>query len=177
MVSLPATRGSDAELLEAVAEGSEEAFVELRGRYRRAFDRICDLLLGRQRDQEDCVQEAFVRVWQKAPQYDRGRGSGAAWLLTVARSVAHNLGVKRVPEPWQELAEPVSDEPALEAIWVRDALARLEPNEHRVLELAYFDDLSQSQIARQLDVPVGTVKSWTRRGLHRLADLIVEEQN
>ncbi len=60
-------------------------------------------------------------------------------------------------------------------IWLDAGLARLEPHERRVIELAYFDDLSQSQIANRLGVPLGTVKSWTRRGLNRLATLLGEE--
>lgn len=170
---LPVGR-SDAELLEAVADGSDVAFEELRSRYRRAVDRIC-LMLRRRGDAEDCAQEAFVRIWQKAPLFDRHRGSAATWLLTVTRSVAYNLGAKRVPEPQAAAAEGRVDDPALDTVWVRDALAQLAEHERRVIELAYFDDLSQTQIAHKLGVPLGTVKSWMRRGLNRLADMLEED--
>src|SRR5262249_6943842 len=77
---------SDVELLRAVAEGDEAAFVELRGRYGRGVARVCQMV-GR-RDREDCEQEVFVRIWRKAALFDETRGSAAAWLLTLARRTA-----------------------------------------------------------------------------------------
>jgi len=165
---------SDAELLRAIGEGSEPAFEELRHRYRRAVERACRSIVGG--DLEDCAQEVFVRIWRKASLYDRGRGSAPAWLLTLARRTALNFRQRReVPLS----GEPV-DEAAVEAVdvdrfWVEAALERLPERERLVIELAYFRDLSQSAIASELGVPLGSVKSWTRRGLHRLATLLGEE--
>ena len=167
---------SDAELLRAVADGSDAAFEELRHRYRSAVERTCrSIMPGRA---EDCAQEAFVRVWQKARLFDPRRGSAAAWLLTLTRNVAYNLGARKEPEPRElVLADAQADDPGLsvDAFWLESGLARLEPRERRVIELAYFEDLSQTQIADRLGVPLGTVKSWTRRGLNRLATLLGEE--
>jgi RNA polymerase sigma-70 factor (ECF subfamily) len=59
---------------------------------------------------------------------------------------------------------------------VRAALARLEPQQRRVLEIAYFEGLSQSEISKQLETPLGTVKSWTRQGLMRLRELLPERE-
>jgi len=173
---LPATAGpQDAELLEAVAGGSDVAFEELRGRYRRPVERICRMLL-RGRDAEDCAQEAFVRIWLKANLFDRERGSAAAWILTVTRNVAYNLNAKRVPEPQAEPGAEVTHDPEqLDSLWIHGALADLPEHERRVIELGYFDDLSQTQIAQRLQVPLGTVKSWMRRGLNRMADTLEEE--
>lgn len=173
---LPAAAGPlDAELLEAVAGGSDVAFEELRGRYRRPVERVCRMLL-RGRDAEDCAQEAFVRIWLKANLFDRERGSAAAWILTVTRNVAYNLSAKRIPEPQAEPgAEVVYDPERLDALWVRAALADLPERERQVIELGYFDDLSQTQIAQTLKVPLGTVKSWMRRGLNRMADALEED--
>src|SRR6266571_3458524 len=89
---------SDGALLQAVAGGSEPAFEELRRRYRRAIEWTCRSLL-RPGSEEDCAQEVFTRVWQKAYLFDERRGSPAAWLFTLARNVARNLGAKRVAEP------------------------------------------------------------------------------
>ena len=81
--SAAATRSaSDAELLAAIAAGSEPAFNELRSRYARAVCRVC--WAARRAEQEDCEQEVFARIWRKAALYDPGRGSAAAWLLTIA---------------------------------------------------------------------------------------------
>ena len=173
VVHPPAADRTDVELLEAIADGCDLAFEELRSRYRRVVDRTCRMLL--RTEPEDCAQEAFIRIWQKARLFDPQRGSAAAWLLTVTRNVAHNLGAKRVPEPIAAVEEDGGDDPEpSDRFWVDNALAHLAPREREVIELAYFDDLSQTQIARRLDVPIGTVKSWTRRGLNKLALLLDE---
>src|SRR3989442_15680643 len=84
----PPRQASDVELLRAIASGSEPAFEEVRGRYRRAIERVCRTAAGLQR--EDCEQEVFARVWSKAGLFDPARGSAAAWLLTLARRTALN---------------------------------------------------------------------------------------
>jgi RNA polymerase sigma-70 factor, ECF subfamily len=168
-------RPSDAELLEAISAGSEAAFEELRARYARAVARVCATVAGPER--EDCEQEVFARVWRKAALFDPGRGSAAAWLLTLTRRTALNLRAGRRPPPPIEQG-PVADAagPAdVDAFWLEAALARLSERERTVIELAYYDDLSESAIARRLRVPLGSVKSWKRRGLNRLATMLGEE--
>jgi RNA polymerase sigma-70 factor (ECF subfamily) len=165
---------TDTELLAAVAQGSEPAFEELRRRYRRAVDRVCRAHADR--EAEDCSQEVFARVWRKAGLFDAERGTPPAWLLTLARNVAINLRVQRIPEPVGDQVEAGADDgPLVERFWLESALERLPRHERTVLELAYHHDRSQSEIARELGVPLGTVKSWTRRGLNRLATLLGEE--
>jgi RNA polymerase sigma-70 factor, ECF subfamily len=170
----PPAAASDAELLRAIGEGSEPAFEELRNRYRRAVERACRSIVGG--ELEDCAQEVFVRIWRKASLYDRSRGSAPAWLLTVARRTALNFRRRREASIPDELVdESAVEAPDVDRFWVEAALERLPERERAVIELAYFNDLSQSAIATELRVPLGSVKSWTRRGLHRLADLLDEE--
>jgi len=167
---------ADVELLQAIAAGSEPAFAELRGRYRAAVARVCATVGDSER--EDCEQEVFARVWRKAALFDPTRGSAAAWLLTVARRTASNFHASRSRTP-----TPSSDEPAagatdpadVDAFWLDAALVRLSEQERTVIELAYYRDLSEQAIASQLHVPLGSVKSWKRRGLNRLATLLGEE--
>lgn len=176
----PVAEASDGELLEAIAGGSDSAFDELRRRYRRVIEHTCRALLrGDQAD--DCAQEAFARIWQKASLFDRERGSATGWLLTLTRNVAHNLAAKKAPEPLP-LPDEIgfdAEEPAhtIDAVLLDEALTQLTAHERRVIELAYFADMSQSQIAAELGVPLGTVKSWTRRGLNHLATLLAEERS
>jgi RNA polymerase sigma-70 factor (ECF subfamily) len=171
--ALPAT--SDAALVQAIAGGSEEAFEEFRGRYTLAVAGVCRTIAGSER--EDCEQEVFARVWRKAALFDPTRGSAAAWLLTLARRTALNVHAARRPattiDPEQvvDAAEP----PGLDAFWLEAALARVSEREREVIELTYYGDLSESAIARRLQVPLGSVKSWKRRGLNRLASLLGEE--
>jgi RNA polymerase sigma-70 factor, ECF subfamily len=170
----PPREASDVELLGAIAGGSETAFEELRGRYKRAVEGVCRAVAGR--DREDCEQEVFARVWGKAALFDPARGSAAAWLLTLARRTALNQTAARRPTPVDE--EPVGDaiEPAdVDAFWLESALGRLPEQERKVIELVYYADLSETAIARRLRVPLGSVKSWKRRGLNRLATLLEED--
>jgi len=166
---------SDAELLHAIASGSEPAFEELRDRYGRAVAGVCRTVAGSER--EDCEQEVFARIWRKASLFDPHRGSAAAWLLTLARRTALNhLAARRSPMPVDdERVVGVAEPPDVDAFWLDAALARLSERERTVIELAYYSDLSESAIARRLRVPLGSVKSWKRRGLNRLATVLGEE--
>jgi len=172
----PAAPGvSDAELLRAIATGSEPAFEELRGRYGHAVARVCRTLADSER--EDCEQEVFARIWRKAALFDPARGSAAAWLLTLARRTALNLQAARrsLTPVGDELVIGTEEPPKVEAFWLDGALARLTERERTVIELAYYSDLSESAIASRMRVPLGSVKSWKRRGLNRLATLLGEE--
>jgi RNA polymerase sigma-70 factor (ECF subfamily) len=168
----PSTR--DADLLRAIANGSEAAFEELRRRYGRAVGRICEPLAGS--DREDCEQEVFARIWGKAALFDPGRGSAAAWLLTLARRTALNMRAgRRPPIPVADEPEGATEPHEFETFWLDAALERLSERERTVVQLAYYEDLSERAIAKRLRVPVGSVKSWKRRGLNRLAVLLGED--
>jgi RNA polymerase sigma-70 factor, ECF subfamily len=168
---------SDAELLRLVGLGSQPAFRALWARYGAAVHRVCLDVLRDPQAAEDATQEAFVRIWRGAAGVDVRRGSQTAWLFTVARNAARNLARIRVPLPQEDVDGPDGDdieERLLQRFWVRGALTRLPVDEREVLALAYFADLSHSQIAERLGQPLGTVKTRIRRGLARLADLGAE---
>jgi RNA polymerase sigma-70 factor (ECF subfamily) len=174
---------TDGELLERVGAGDRDAFDELYRRYTRP---VLGLALRRLRDRgraEDAVQDAFAAVWRSARSYDPERGAGAAWLYTVARNAIVD-GVRRRPEPpagvvVEEAASGAGPEERAEASWlawrVHRAIEDLPEHEREVLELAYWSELSQSEIAERLHVPLGTVKTRTRTGLARLADALEGE--
>ena len=133
------------------------------------------------------MQDAWLQVWRRSASYDPRRGTVVAWLLTVVRtraldryrSVASRNRVESRVDP-----EPVTapEDPTREAAQVqlsdrvRAAMAALAPQQRQVLEIAYFHGLSQSEIAKQLNAPLGTVKSWTRQGLMRLRELLPQEE-
>lgn len=169
------TGPSDADLLEAIASGSQPAFEELRARYRPAVARLCRTVAGG--DSEDCEQEVFARIWSKAALFDRSRGSAPAWLLTVARHTALGTRARRRP-PTPVDADP-EGEPVegadVDRFWLLAALGRLPERERTVIELAYYTDLSESAIAKRLRAPLGSVKTWKRRGLNQLATLLGDE--
>jgi RNA polymerase sigma-70 factor (ECF subfamily) len=116
-------------------------------------------------------------VWAKAALFDAARGSPAAWLLTLSRRTAINVQARHEPLRPAENAPQARAEPAddVDAFWLEAALARLTDRERTVVELAYYGDLSETAIASLLRLPLGSVKSWKRRGLNRLASLLGDE--
>src|SRR5262249_19937192 len=99
------------------------------------------------------------------------------WLLTVTRRTALNVRAAGRPVSIGEVPELAVDPPEIDAFWLDGALGRLAERERMVIELAYYSDLTDMAIARRLHVPLGSVKSWKRRGLNRLASLLAEESS
>lgn len=171
---------TDGRLIERIADREREAFEELYHRYARPVLGLALRRIGDRGRAEDSVQDVFVAVWRSAASYDRRRGPGGAWLYTIARNAIVDAQ-RRKPAP--TLAEPpevvstnlTPDEEA-EASWnawrVHRTLETLPDVERAVIELAYFSGLSQSEIARFLQVPLRTIKTRTRSGLARLADAL-----
>jgi len=168
---------SDAELLRLVAGGSEAAFGALWARSGAAVYSVCRRILVDQDSAEDAAQEAFVRIWRSAGQFDPRRGNAAGWMYTIARNTALNLARIRQPRP-QETAnlEPHQDADPADRFWLETNLARLSEHERAAIELAYFEDLTHTQVAQRLDLPLGTVKGRIRRALGRLADFAEEQE-
>ena len=143
----PGQAASDAELLRLVANGSEAAFVAVWARSGAAVYSVCRRILVDQDSAEDAAQEAFVRIWRNAKQFDPRRGSAAAWMYTIARNTALNLARIRHPVPQETPRETYRDADPADRFWLETSLARLSEVERTALELAYFEDLTQSQVA------------------------------
>ncbi len=174
---------SDGALIQRVADRDRGAFEEL---YRRFARPVLGLALRRIRDRgraEDAVQETFAALWRSAGRYDARRGPGGAWLYAVARNAIVDV-LRKTPEAATatapELADPsASPETEAEAAWlswrVHAAIEQLPDEQRGPIELAYWGGLSQSEIARFLGIPLGTVKTRTRSALARLADELEDE--
>jgi RNA polymerase sigma-70 factor (ECF subfamily) len=173
---------SDGELLVSIGEGDRSAFEELHNRYRRA---MLGLARGRLRDRgraEDAVQDAFASIWRAASTYRPDFGPGAPWVYAVARNAIISRGRKRFEPPAEPYDEP-STEPGpaeqAEQSWrsfcVHRALETLPPHQRELVELAYWGELSQTEIAQRLELPLGTVKTRTRAALKRLAEALRED--
>jgi RNA polymerase sigma-70 factor (ECF subfamily) len=163
-------------LLAEVAGGSETAFRAIWERYGGTLYRVCREVLIDPQAAEDATQETFIRIWRSAKTFDPRRGEPAAWLVTIARNAARNVARVRVPLPSEVLDEAPDpsvrgEEGTVDRVWLEGALTRLPTDERTAIELAYFGDLSHTQVATRLDQPLGTVKTRIRRGLSRLADM------
>lgn len=164
------------ELLAAVGRGDEAAFAEI---YRRTGGKLYAMALSILRDRalaEEALQEALVDVWRGAGSFRPQRGHALGWLVTVTRNRALRVARRRGAESAGRADElPQMPDTAADPLQVLErradgaALARclraLEADQRRAILLAYYRGLSQRQLAERLDRPLGTVKSWIRRGL------------
>ena len=134
-------------------------------------------------DAEDLVQETYLRVWNRVQGFDAQKGSIAPWLLAVARNRAIDyLRSSGGRERGSALEFDDADHPALFVDMERDILAsdkarilkramsKLAPNYKQVIELAYFEGLSQTEMAERIGQPLGTVKTWVRTALKNLRE-------
>ena len=160
--------------------GDERAFGRL---YELAAPKMFALALAMTRRRElaeEVLQESFVRAWKSAHRFDPTKGCAMAWLVTITRnrSLTAMTRVSRDPtdgeaSDWEDVADGTPD-PLEQAMVSSDAraLARclqsLEPNQRHSIVLTYFNGLTHRELARRLGKPLGTVKSWVRRGLLQL---------
>src|ERR1700682_3812222 len=142
---------SDGELIQRTGAGDRPAYEKLYKRYARPVFGLALRRLGDRGRAEDAVQETFVSIWRSASTYKPERGPGAPWLYGVARNAIVDRSRARNEPP----AEP--SEQAWTAWQVHSALERLPEREREVIALAYWSDLSQSEVAAQLGIPLGTV--------------------
>jgi RNA polymerase sigma-70 factor (ECF subfamily) len=173
---------TDGELIRRIGNGDGSAFELLYQRYARSVFGLALRRLGDRGRAEDAVQETFASVWRSARSYRPERGPGAPWLYTVARNaIIDRLRQRTEPaaEAPDEAAPYAGPAEQAEIDWVawrvHRALEELPDAERRVIELAYWGGLSQSEISDFLGTPLGTVKTRTRSGLSRLADLLEKE--
>jgi RNA polymerase sigma factor (sigma-70 family) len=173
----------DRDLIRRVADGDREAFRSLFGRYAQTAMALALRVLRQYHLAEETVQEAFLSVWRNPDAYDAERGSVRAWLMSTVHNRAVDM-VRREEAQRRRAEEAVADvqiegdDPADEVVEeiglpqerkaVREALASLPDEQRKVIELMYYDGLSQSRIADRLELPLGTVKSRTLLGMRRL---------
>jgi RNA polymerase sigma-70 factor (ECF subfamily) len=170
-----AAADEDEELAAAWLAGTDDAMRRLWDRYGTLVHTFCVRAINDRDAASDCTQETFVSAWRSRDRFDPARGSLAGWLLGIARHRVHDVyrATARTPVPQVELSADARrgpDEPELlvSRLLLADALESLEERPRRALQLAYYEGLSQTEIAEHLDVPLGTVKSDMRRALIRL---------
>jgi RNA polymerase sigma-70 factor (ECF subfamily) len=185
----PSSSG-DGELVTRAAQGDERAIGRLYDRYGAVLYAVAYRIVGQRADAEEVVLEAFAQAWRDAPKFEPGRGSVAGWLTMIARSRALDL-VRSRSRRDRITATAAADRPGLSPAMgefrpdpasavdhderrrqVRDALDTLSPPQRQAIELAYFEGLSQSEIAERLQEPLGTVKTRVRLGMQKLRECL-----
>lgn len=171
-------------LIDRVGQRDEAA---MRALYERCSSRLFGLAMRvvRQREwAEDVLQEAFVTIWRSAPNYRETLSPPMAWMGLIVRSRALDLLRRRKADRAQltqefdevmeqttesDAANPMDMAEASEQAWaLHQCLAQLDGKQREVVSLAYLRDLSHSELAEQLRLPLGTVKTWIRRGIEKL---------
>ncbi|HKR22817.1 MAG TPA: sigma-70 family RNA polymerase sigma factor [Pyrinomonadaceae bacterium] len=175
---------NDVELLKAVAARNEAALGQIYDRYRVILFGVLLRILNDRAEAEDVLQETFLQVWRRAADFDEKRGRPFTWLVTLARS----RGIDRLrtlasrervaqacakENPEEEYSDAATDVVKSEQRGVvNKALDQLPEEQKRPLMLAYFDGLTQSEIAAHLGAPLGTVKTRMRAGMMKLRELL-----
>jgi RNA polymerase sigma-70 factor (ECF subfamily) len=171
----------DVELLKAVAAKDEAALGQLYDRYRLILFGMLMRILNNREEAEDVLQEVFLQVWRRAGDFDEKRGRPFTWLVTLARSRGidrlrslasrERVAVAGANEASGEVSDAASDAIRSEQRGVvNNALSELPDEQKQPLMLAYFDGLTQAEIALQLGAPLGTVKTRMRAGMMKLRE-------
>jgi RNA polymerase sigma-70 factor (ECF subfamily) len=172
------------ELMERIVQRDARALETLYERFSKALYSIILSIVKKKEDAEEILCEVFLQVWEKAPSYDLNKGSVYTWLLRMARNRAIDKIRSKSYKNQRQEADDIEDmddfvsrnaESPLDGIllsermqFVKTALEHISPDQRLVLETAYFEGYTQSQIAQRLNLPLGTVKTRMRDGMKSL---------
>jgi RNA polymerase sigma-70 factor (ECF subfamily) len=182
-----ASSPGDRDLLARAADGDQHAIATLYDRYGATLYAVAYRVVGERADAEDVLIEAFAQAWREAPRFEPSRGSVAGWLTMIARSRALDFVRARARREriTAKAVNQSSDAPAMGSRpanpsdtydmterrrQVTAALQALSPPQRQAIELAFFEGLSQSEIAERLAEPLGTVKTRVRLGMQKLRE-------
>ncbi len=183
----PIDKSEEIALLLRVGAGDRSAFSEFYDRYSGIIFSTALRVLNDATDAEDVTQDVFVMIWEKAAMYDPARGKPLTWAVTMTRNksidrirshqrrsrLREEAGNERLPEDTINDRRPSDDVSASESgDRVREAVAKLSPEQRTVIEMAYFKGLTQNEIAERLQEPLGTIKARVRRGMMKLKKLV-----
>ena len=177
-------RQEDIDLLAIIALGpsdrecAETALARLYQRHSRNVYGLARRMVRDLAASEEIVQDVFMKLWQHASQFDARRGSVGTWLMTIAHhaSIDHlrRVASKPVSYPEEPVLEAIADtgqpHQQLDGVLIGDAMCVLGRDERELIELAYFEGLTHTQIAARTRVPLGTIKTRIRSALLRLRE-------
>lgn len=184
----PAARSEEAALVRGVVERDAGALARLYDRYAGMLMGLAQRVLGDAADAEEILQEVFLQVWNQADRYDPARSSVSTWLVLITRSRAiDRLRSRRVAERTADAAdrEKGRDHTSPRGVGnvfrqerhlrLQQELARLPEEQRQVLEMAYYEGMTQSEIASRTSIPLGTVKTRTLLAVRKLREALQDE--
>jgi RNA polymerase sigma-70 factor (ECF subfamily) len=154
--------------------GDHDALARLYDAYASIVGAVARRILRDPGEAEEIVQEVFVQAWRQAGRFDRRRGTLAAWLVNMARSRALDRVRRRTirREAADDLPRTAPPQPPEEPMALRAALTGLSDDQRLALELAFYEGLTHSEIAKRLGQPLGTIKTRIRSAMLRLKDVL-----
>lgn len=188
-ISIPMEELSDEVLIRAIAGGAVWAMEPLYQRYSRILYSLVYRMVSDHQITEDLLQDAFLSVWKRATSYSPQAGAVRSWLISIAhnRTIDYLRGVRRrsvlKEATWEDVErdERTAQPDAWEGAWqsiqsdkVREALMKLPTEQRMVIELAYFQGWTHSEIAEGCQIPLGTVKARMRLGIIRMKRELVQ---
>ena len=177
----------EVELLRRVATGDRAAFDLLYDRFAGVLFSTAYQVVSQQEAAEDVLQEVFVQIWEKAPQYDSSRGKPLTWAISLTRnkaidrlrSLQRRSRLQEEARQEAKTAEPFDARNSFDAAamgevsqMLQDAIGKLTTEQREAIELAFFSGLTQAEIAERINEPLSTVKARIRRGMMRLRELV-----
>ena len=188
-MSAKAASFPEAELIGRVGRRDKAAFSELYDRYSQLVINIAWRILKERQEAEDTLQEVFLQVWNDAATFDSSRGTVSSWLITISRSRAIDRLRSRksrmisdpiIEETFESMKGPMAveslDEMIESRLLVSMAITSLSSEQRVAIELAYYEGMTQSEIAENLKEPLGTVKTRIRNGLMKLREILAPKQ-
>jgi RNA polymerase sigma-70 factor (ECF subfamily) len=179
---MPVSRQDLVAALQRTARGDRAAFRLVYEATSLKLYGIVVRILGRRDLADEVLQEVYVRVWQRAGDFDTASGSPITWLATIARNLALDEVRRKTPrsvEDFPEILQLPSDDDPLATLERNEDLGRLqvcldglEPEKKELVLLVYFYGMTRDEIASRFNRPVGTVKTWLRRSLAQLRDCL-----
>lgn len=171
-------------LLADVVLGSRQAFEALYRQTSRQLFAICLRVLAQRAEAEDVLQEVFATVWRKAGQFDAERAGAMAWLAMIARNKAIDR-LRALPQAHRtaplemagEIADPAASPhqdaaAAADRVRLESCLRELDERRRSLIRAAFFDGSTYEELAARISAPLGSVKSWIRRGLLQLRECL-----
>lgn len=183
-IPVPADSTTGVNLIQRVANQDREAFSQLYERFSTLVFTLAMRMLKGRSDAEDLLQEVFVQVWRQARGYSAERGSPEAWIIDIARrrAIDKMRSIRRMGRSFVLTDDPVRAQLGENiGSWTAEsegrmamnrALANLPETQRKVLELAYLDGMTQTEIAERLAEPLDTIKTRMRAGIERLRGIV-----
>ena len=183
----------DRTLMRRIASKEPEALAVLYDHYNRLLFGLLKSILKKQEEAEDLLQEVFTAIWEKADQFDAERGTAYTWIVSLTRNKAIDRLRSKVYKEQKKQSTSLNDDEVFHPLYsdehnplentilsdrakrVYNALQQLSEKQRTVIQVAYFDGLSQSEISDEYDIPLGTVKTRMRDGMIKLRELLAQE--